>query len=56
MSGTRDRLGEIDIVVYNTGTNVKDRALTRLNTGIWDMMVATNLNGAYYINDVKAQK
>ena len=46
---TVSRLGPIDILVYNTGTNVKDRALTRLNTQIWDMMLATNLNGAYYI-------
>jgi len=46
---TRRRLGEIDILVYNTGTNIKDRALTRLNPGLWDMMVTTNLNGAYYI-------
>ena len=46
---TAARLGPIDILVYNTGTNVKDRALARLNTQIWDMMLATNLNGAYYI-------
>jgi len=43
------RLGPIDILVYNTGTNIKDRALTRLNRDLWDMMLATNLNGAYYI-------
>lgn len=46
---TRERLGDIDIVVYNTGTNIKERALTRLNPEFWDMMVATNLNGAYYV-------
>jgi NADP-dependent 3-hydroxy acid dehydrogenase YdfG len=46
---TRERLGEIDILVYNTGTNIKDRALTRLNAQLWDMMIGTNLNGAYYI-------
>jgi NADP-dependent 3-hydroxy acid dehydrogenase YdfG len=46
---TRTRLGEIDIVVYSTGTNVPDRALTRLNTGIWDMMVSVNLNSAFYL-------
>src|SRR5437016_4009910 len=46
---TTKRLGPIDILVYNTGTNIKDRALTRLNTGLWDMMLNTNLNGAYYI-------
>jgi NADP-dependent 3-hydroxy acid dehydrogenase YdfG len=41
--------GPIDILVYNTGTNVKDRALTRLTPAIWDRMVSVNLNGAYYI-------
>jgi len=46
---TRARLGEIDILVYVTGTNVPDRSLKRLNTGIWDMMISVNLNGAYYI-------
>jgi len=46
---TRERLGPVDILVYNTGTNIKDRALTRLNAKLWDMMVSTNLNGAYYI-------
>jgi serine 3-dehydrogenase len=46
---TRERLGEIDILVYNTGTNIKDRALTRLSAELWDMMIGTNLNGAFYI-------
>jgi serine 3-dehydrogenase (NADP+) len=48
-AGTRARLGEIDVVVYAAGTNIKDRALTRLNAPLWDRMLATNLNGAYYI-------
>jgi NADP-dependent 3-hydroxy acid dehydrogenase YdfG len=46
---TESRLGPIDILVYNTGTNVKDRALTRLTPAIWDRMLTVNLNGAYYI-------
>jgi NADP-dependent 3-hydroxy acid dehydrogenase YdfG len=45
---TRKQLGPIDILVYNTGTNVPDRALTRLTAPIWDMMLSVNLNGAYY--------
>jgi NADP-dependent 3-hydroxy acid dehydrogenase YdfG len=45
---TRKQLGPIVILVYNTGTNVPDRALTRLTAPIWDMMLSTNLNGAYY--------
>jgi serine 3-dehydrogenase len=45
---TRDRMGGIDILVYNTGTNVKDRAMSRLTPEIWDRMISVNLNGAYY--------
>lgn len=41
--------GPVDIMVYATGTNVPDRAMSRLNDEIWDMMLAVNLNGAYYI-------
>ena len=47
---TRERLGPIDIMVYVTGTNTPDRALTRLNVETWDMMIGVNLNGAYYIS------
>jgi serine 3-dehydrogenase len=45
---TRERLGAIDVLVYNSGTNVKDRALTRLTPATWDMMISVNLNGAFY--------
>lgn len=45
---TRETLGEIDVLVYNTGTNIKDRALTHLTPVLWDMMLSVNLNGAYY--------
>ena len=46
---TRGKLGEIDLMVYSTGTNTPDRALTRLTTAIWDRLVSVNLNGAYYV-------
>jgi NADP-dependent 3-hydroxy acid dehydrogenase YdfG len=46
---TESRLGPVDILVYNTGTNIKDRALARLTPPLWDMMISVNLNGAYYI-------
>ena len=45
---TRERLGEIYILVYSSGTNVKDRAMTRLTPATWDMMISVNLNGAFY--------
>lgn len=44
-----ERFGKIDIMVYTSGTNTPDRALTRLNADVWDMMISVNLNGAYYI-------
>ena len=47
-AATLERFGRIDILVYATGTNTPDRALTRLSPPVWDMMVAVNLNGAYY--------
>jgi NADP-dependent 3-hydroxy acid dehydrogenase YdfG len=46
---THERIGPIDILVYSTGTNIPDRALTRLQRETWDHMISVNLNGAYYI-------
>jgi serine 3-dehydrogenase len=46
---TESRLGPIDILVYNTGTNIKDRSLANLTPPRWDMMLQVNLNGAFYI-------
>jgi serine 3-dehydrogenase len=48
---TRRLLGPINILVYATGTNTPDRSMKRLRPDIWDEMVATNLNGAYYITN-----
>jgi serine 3-dehydrogenase (NADP+) len=45
---TRERLGEIDILVFSTGINVPDRSLKRLTTNIWNTVVSVNLNAAYY--------
>jgi NADP-dependent 3-hydroxy acid dehydrogenase YdfG len=45
---TRERLGEIDALVFVTGDNTPDRSLKRLTPAIWDAMVSVNLNGAYY--------
>ena len=45
---TLQAFGRIDILIYATGTNIPDRALTRLTTELWDMMVGVNLTGAYY--------
>jgi NADP-dependent 3-hydroxy acid dehydrogenase YdfG len=45
---TLEKFGRIDILVYVTGTNTPDRAMTRLTPALWDMMVSVNLNGAFY--------
>src|SRR5438105_7007978 len=48
-SDTESRLGPIDILTYNAGTNIKDRTLVNLTPPRWDMMISVNLNGAYYV-------
>lgn len=45
---TREAFGRIDIMVYATGTNIPDRSLERLSRETWQMMIATNLSGAFY--------
>ncbi|NKB69309.1 MAG: SDR family NAD(P)-dependent oxidoreductase [Candidatus Latescibacteria bacterium] len=41
-------LGRIDIVVYATGTNIPERSLEVLSAETWDMMMRTNLSGAFH--------
>ena len=48
IDGAKDRLGRIDILVYATGTNIPDRSLDRLTPETWEMMLATNVTGAYH--------
>jgi serine 3-dehydrogenase (NADP+) len=43
----REAFGRIDILVYATGTNIPDRSLERLTRETWEMMIATNLTGAF---------
>jgi NADP-dependent 3-hydroxy acid dehydrogenase YdfG len=45
---TAAKLGKIDFLIYVSGTNVQNRALSRLNVPTWDRMISVNLNGAYY--------
>lgn len=45
----RQKFGEIDFLIYVTGTNIPDRSLKRLTPPTWDMMISVNLNGAFYI-------
>lgn len=45
---TERRFGAIDLMIYATGANTPDRALTRLTPGIWRELLAANLDGAFY--------
>ena len=46
--GALAALGDVDILVYATGTNLPNRALTRLAPEDWEMMIRVNLTGAYH--------
>ena len=41
--------GRIDVLVCNAGTNVRDRALAKLSVADWNLMIATNLTGAFHL-------
>jgi NADP-dependent 3-hydroxy acid dehydrogenase YdfG len=45
---TLEHYERIDVLAYVAGTNIPDRSLERLTPDTWDMMIATNLTGAYY--------
>ena len=42
------RFGRLDILVYATGTNIPDRSLLVLSDETWNMMLQTNLTGAFW--------
>jgi NADP-dependent 3-hydroxy acid dehydrogenase YdfG len=44
----REKFGAIDVMVYATGTNIPDRALDVLTPETWEMMLDTNLSGAFH--------
>src|SRR5580692_7716934 len=45
---TIEQFEKIDILVYVSGTNTRDRAMVNLTTKSWDEVITVNLNGAYY--------
>lgn len=42
------RFGRIDVLVYAAGTNIPDRSLPQLTPQTWEMVIATNLSGAFH--------
>ncbi len=45
---TLEKFGNIDVLVYASGTNTPERSMERLTPGIWDSLIDANLNGAFY--------
>lgn len=45
---TQQKYGRIDLLLYATGTNIPDRALPDLVPETWNMMIETNLSGAFH--------
>jgi NADP-dependent 3-hydroxy acid dehydrogenase YdfG len=43
-----DRFGGVDILVNNAGTNVKERTIRQLTPETWDLLIRSNLDGAFY--------
>lgn len=48
MDAAGERFGRIDVLIYATGTNIAERSLERLSPETWEMMLATNITGAYH--------
>jgi NADP-dependent 3-hydroxy acid dehydrogenase YdfG len=42
------QFGQIDILIYASGTNTPDRTLKRLRPELWHELISVNLNGAYF--------
>jgi serine 3-dehydrogenase len=43
-------IGDVEILVYATGTNTPHRSMKGLAPEIWDEMLAVNLTGAYHLS------
>ena len=48
MGSSLDAYGRIDILVYSTGTNITERSLAVVTKESWDVVISTNLSGAFY--------
>jgi NADP-dependent 3-hydroxy acid dehydrogenase YdfG len=42
------RLGPVDVLINNAGTNLKERTFRELTPETWDRLIRTNLDGAFY--------
>jgi NADP-dependent 3-hydroxy acid dehydrogenase YdfG len=45
---TLAQFGRIDVLVFASGINIRDRAMNRLTPELWNSVVEINLNGSFY--------
>jgi serine 3-dehydrogenase len=45
---TLEQFGKIDVLVFASGINIRDRAIERLTPELWNSLIEINLNGAFY--------
>ena len=45
----QSQFGRIDVLVSAAGTNLPDRAVSQLTPASWQMMIDTNMTGAFYL-------
>ena len=48
MATATAHFGQVDVLVNNAGTNIKDRTFRGLTPEAWDAMMGANMNGAFY--------
>jgi NADP-dependent 3-hydroxy acid dehydrogenase YdfG len=46
---TVEAIGDVDVLVYATGTNTPQRAMKSLPPELWDEIMTVNLTGAYHL-------
>lgn len=42
------QFGKIDVLVFASGINTRERAMDRLSPAVWNSLIEVNLNGAFY--------
>jgi NADP-dependent 3-hydroxy acid dehydrogenase YdfG len=56
VSYVNERWGGIDVLVNNAGTNLKERGVRQLTPETWQLLIRSNLDGAFYcIHEVLPQ-
>ena len=48
VQAVENKFGKINILVNNAGTNIKDRTFRQLTPEVWQKMIRTNLDGAFF--------